>query len=223
MVDHDRWTKAQDAEAEHEAHSPGFTPRSHAVSYFDDYWNTDLESITGERVLSVGGGTGVIHTLRLPRLQVSIDPLYESLSIEVEDSNAMSLCACGEKLPFPNDFFDTVISFNVLDHTREPEAVLEEIFRVLKHRGRFLLAVNTFDIPGFIRDKMGMIDTPHPHHFSTREIRESLRHAGFEIVHFSSRSRFSEGILQLLSRGQFKRVGGRIANIKFTTAVCRRS
>jgi ubiquinone/menaquinone biosynthesis C-methylase UbiE len=149
MVDIDRWIKAQQAEADHEAHSSGFTPRDHARSYFEDYWDCSIETVRDEIVLSVGGGTGIIHTLEHPKLQVSIDPLYGRSGVDLDRSSAVNIGGCGEKLPLRDDYFDTVISFNVLDHTQNPGAVLDEIFRVLKDGGRFLFAVNTFDVPGF--------------------------------------------------------------------------
>lgn len=41
----------------------------------------------------------------------------------------------GESLPFPDKSFDIVYSGNVLEHTADPERVLSESFRVLRHGG----------------------------------------------------------------------------------------
>jgi len=220
MVNVDRWMKAQRAEAEHKAHSSGFTPKDHAISYFEDYWDCEIDTVRGETVLSVGGGTGIIHTLEHPKRQVSVDPLYKNSHVNLDRSDAIIITGCGEKLPLRNDSFDTVISFNVLDHTQSPTAVLNEIHRVLKHDGRFLFAVNTFDVPRVIRDKLDVVDTPHPHHFSTKEMRDMLRDSGFEITHFSSDDRFSEGFVSLLKTRNVRRVGAKLMNIKWCTAVC---
>lgn len=43
----------------------------------------------------------------------------------------------GEILPFPNDSFDTVISTGVLCSVEDVDAVLSELYRVLKHKGKF--------------------------------------------------------------------------------------
>lgn len=43
--------------------------------------------------------------------------------------------ADGEALPFPDESFDIVYSANVLEHTRDPERVLDEAMRVLRAGG----------------------------------------------------------------------------------------
>ncbi len=42
-------------------------------------------------------------------------------------------------LPFPNESFDLVISFDVIEHVEDDEAFLAEAYRVVKKRGRILL------------------------------------------------------------------------------------
>ena len=44
-----------------------------------------------------------------------------------------------EELPFEDNSFDIVISFNALDHTINPEESSEETYRVLRDNGEFLL------------------------------------------------------------------------------------
>jgi SAM-dependent methyltransferase len=105
-----------------------------------------------------------------PRIQVGVDPLYAINDIDLTESRAFNIAGAGESLPFPEASFDTVISNNVLDHTRNPRAVLQEVADVIKDNGRLLLVLNTFELPEFIRRKLRFIDTPHPHHFSTSEI-----------------------------------------------------
>jgi ubiquinone/menaquinone biosynthesis C-methylase UbiE len=43
----------------------------------------------------------------------------------------------GERLPFPDRSFDCVVSFEVIEHTRDDRAALKEIARVLKPGGLF--------------------------------------------------------------------------------------
>lgn len=47
----------------------------------------------------------------------------------------------GEALPFPNETFDLVCSWDVLEHVQDPVAVLREAHRVLRPGGAFLLTV----------------------------------------------------------------------------------
>src|SRR5207253_8162604 len=48
------------------------------------------------------------------------------------------LAATGEKLPFANASFDSVVCADVLEHVDSPLAVIAEISRVLKDGGVFL-------------------------------------------------------------------------------------
>ncbi|MBN1484753.1 MAG: class I SAM-dependent methyltransferase [Chloroflexia bacterium] len=47
----------------------------------------------------------------------------------------------GERLPFPPAQFDLVCAWDVLEHVQEPQAVLQEAWRVLRPEGAFLLTV----------------------------------------------------------------------------------
>jgi SAM-dependent methyltransferase len=51
------------------------------------------------------------------------------------------LCAAGEKLPFPSDFFDLILSHEVLEHVQDDAAALREMVRVLRPGGRMLIFV----------------------------------------------------------------------------------
>jgi SAM-dependent methyltransferase len=46
----------------------------------------------------------------------------------------------GQPLPFSNASFDTVLSFQVIEHVTAPDAYLREVVRVLKPRGTLVLA-----------------------------------------------------------------------------------
>ena len=47
----------------------------------------------------------------------------------------------GELLPFADNSFDGVISTQVFEHVSNPEMLLSEVYRVLKPRGSFIIAV----------------------------------------------------------------------------------
>jgi ubiquinone/menaquinone biosynthesis C-methylase UbiE len=48
--------------------------------------------------------------------------------------------AAGERLPFPDDHFDVVISNGVINLILDKDAALQEIIRVLKAGGRLMIA-----------------------------------------------------------------------------------
>lgn len=53
----------------------------------------------------------------------------------------------GETLPFKNSFFDIIGSFNVLEHTQDPEQYLEEEIQKLKKGGFLIVACPNFFTP----------------------------------------------------------------------------
>lgn len=98
----------------------------------------------GQRVLEVGCGALV------PILQFEgcerhgIDPLvnaYTKLGWPLYALDAKIINAHGEHMPYPDAYFDTVISVNALDHVDDFDKVTTEMQRVLKPGGRLYIEV----------------------------------------------------------------------------------
>lgn len=53
--------------------------------------------------------------------------------------NTRILCAAGEELPFPNDWFDLILSHEVLEHVRNDRSAICEMVRVLRVPGRIVI------------------------------------------------------------------------------------
>jgi SAM-dependent methyltransferase len=123
-----------------------------AVSLFRKM--AEFKKITPQtRILEVGSGPhGVTFFYPVGR-KVSLDPLARFYRKEfeiIQRSSGTSLVeGVGEDLPFSDKAFDCVVSDNVLDHTADALRVLEEIRRMLKDDGLFLLGINLYpDIYG---------------------------------------------------------------------------
>lgn len=106
-----------------------------------------LSAATG-RTLEIGAGSGInapLYPATVSELVISepsphmLEHIHKTLaerrppieSISVEEASA-------EKLPYPDDSFDTVAMTFVLCSVEDPATVLEEIARVLKPGGRYL-------------------------------------------------------------------------------------
>jgi ubiquinone/menaquinone biosynthesis C-methylase UbiE len=92
-----------------------------------------------------------------------------------------------EQLPFEDNFFDFIICSNSFHHYFSPSKVLNEVYRVLKPRGRIYIMDPTAD--GFI---MKMIDKwilkkerEHVKHYSTQEYRTLF--AGTKLNYINSK------------------------------------
>jgi ubiquinone/menaquinone biosynthesis C-methylase UbiE len=97
------------------------------------------------RVLEIGAGTG----LNVPHYPAQVDELVlsepvESMARRLERRTAKHqgqlrvVVAPAERLPFPDDSFDTIVSTLVLCTVPEPDRALAEIRRVLKPGGSLL-------------------------------------------------------------------------------------
>ena len=106
---------------------------------------------TGEQVLDIGCGAGVDTILASMMTGptgnvVGVDIVPEMLQqaeknlMMTDLKNVSFKRTSGEKLPYPVDTFDVVISNGVINLIPDKEAALTEIFRVLKPGGRLMMA-----------------------------------------------------------------------------------
>ena len=137
--------------------------------------HVQFDDFAQKNVLEVGcGPKGMIHYIEAKQ-KVGVDPLiekYEKLGI-LENGNVKHITGVGEKLDFPDETFDIVICFNVLDHSKEPLKVCQEMYRVLKKSGRIIFHSHCI-IPLIkpIRMLLKYVDKPHPWHFTARELKD---------------------------------------------------
>ena len=178
-----RWKKAQFAEKKSYNHSvETWWSTDTSKQYLLTNFGIDMELFRNKKVLEVGGGLGLINFIDVPCFRVGIDPLYHYLRPKLRNSTAHLITGIGESLPFNTNVFDICLCLNVLDHCIEPEEVLKEIKRVLKNGGLLIFHLNTFELPRFLLSKLSLIDPPHPHHFSSKQIIALIRKFGFEII-----------------------------------------
>lgn len=95
----------------------------------------------------------------------------------------------GEALFFDNAF-DTVITYNVLDHVREPGAILRNAYAALRPGGVLLLGVDCLSTVGRWRfewitratHKGSILVEAHPHTFRVRDVVALIEGAGFRLT-----------------------------------------
>jgi SAM-dependent methyltransferase len=72
------------------------------------------------------------------RLAIGLDIELER-ALEAHQKTPAVTCGNGEKLPFPSNRFNLILSHEVIEHVNDDRAAIEEIFRVLLPGGRLIL------------------------------------------------------------------------------------
>lgn len=127
------------------------------VGFYAKYIDHLVPSVAGGRVLDVGCGVGqVVGSL--------VSKGINAFGVDVSRPNverAIKVCPqCqvydGHHIPFDSGYFDTVGSFNVLEHVDKPEEFIKELIRVVMPGGHVVVST-----PNFLR-VFGFRDY-HPH------------------------------------------------------------
>ena len=97
------------------------------------------------RVVEIGAGTGVNLEHYPPAVEELVctepeEPMARRLQrkAEASDLDVSVVHAPAERLPFPDDSFDTAVATLVLCTVDDPEAAVAEVARVLKPGGRLI-------------------------------------------------------------------------------------
>lgn len=96
------------------------------------------------QALEVGSGSHGLIFFFGAGAGTGVDPLareYALLFPEWQRGTSL-VAAVGESLPFPDGTFHVVLCDNVVDHAREPRAIIDELVRVLAPGGLLYFTVN---------------------------------------------------------------------------------
>lgn len=113
------------------------------------------EMLKGRTVLELGsfcGGTSAAYAENyeigeLWGVDIEEEFVETAAFYNSKNSNVSFRKALAEQLPFGNDYFDAIITYDVLEHVNDPDLALRECFRVLKHDGVLLAVFPSFYHP----------------------------------------------------------------------------
>lgn len=130
-----------------------------------------IKFYTNGKILDVGCGTGLF-----------LESCKEAIGVDV---NELCVEYCRKKqlevfkmdydvLPFIDDFVDTIVLDNVLEHISDPVPLIRECKRILNPNGRIIVLV-----PG---SKGYKHDPDHKHYYSKAELRYFLKEHSFSVL-----------------------------------------
>ena len=192
-INEKRWNLAQSSE---EKYWEQFTTKS-LLEYLEKEYKKDLDKLLkrlrkfitinkNTKILQIGcGPLDIINYFRKGKTY-SIDPLAEFYKkrFKINYKSTHLKKASGEQIPYEDNYFDLVILNNVLDHTKNPEKVLSEIFRVLKKEGILHLEIQIYQEIFLILSKIWgplkklftkeMFNIHHPHMFLSKDVEKII-------------------------------------------------
>lgn len=122
---------------------------SHYEFFYTDYFSIQRSFYEGKNILDIGcGPRGSLEWADMAKERIGVDPLADRyLELGADQHKMKYVKANAEDLPFGDDYFDLVSSFNSIDHVIRLEQVCSEISRVLKPGGTLLLIVDVHARP----------------------------------------------------------------------------
>jgi ubiquinone/menaquinone biosynthesis C-methylase UbiE len=104
-----------------------------------------INPVNGMKILEVGIGSGEHAEYILNKAEIAFygldisDKMIEILREKyIKNKKVSFTVGTGEKLPYPDNFFDAVYCTATLHHLNSPEKGISEMYRVLKKGGRFI-------------------------------------------------------------------------------------
>ncbi len=109
--------------------------------FYTEFFGFDINNFKNKKILDIGcGPRGSLEWANNASERYGLDPLansYKKLGAYMQKMNYIQ-GSC-ENIPFSDNYFDFVCSFNSLDHVDNLEKSIKEIIRVLKKGGYFML------------------------------------------------------------------------------------
>lgn len=176
-----------------------------------------------KRMLDVGCGDGIICYF----VKNKVKEIYgidnnkkDLLKAKKNGLRIKSCCLDTEKFPFSGNFFDVVTCLDVIEHIKNPNFLLSEIFRILKKEGLIILSTPNIRFSDHLfklvlkgkfpktSEDSNFYDGGHIHFFTFLDIKDLLTKSGFQVIQ-------EEGIINKKERGWKGKLVEKILGKKF--------
>jgi SAM-dependent methyltransferase len=142
-----------------------------------------IPQVREKRILEIGCGTAYGTTLLAEYVDEIIaldtDPQLIAHLAKKQTVHTTYQAYDGTTLPFPNDSFDAIISFQVIEHVDDDVTFLDEIKRVLRVKGRAYLTTPNRLLR--LLPEQRPFNHYHIREYTPQELKTLARRAGFKV------------------------------------------
>ncbi len=137
-------------------------------------------------ILDLGSQEGSLHNFLKENLKNS-----KLIGVDiVKNDNVDVVCDLNEKIPFEDNYADTIIAGEIIEHLLNPYLFLKECYRVLRKNGVLILTTPNMTSLTYILKKQSIgkdltiykRQDPHIYGFSMEMMEILLKKTGFKIV-----------------------------------------
>ena len=116
----------------------------HYEYFYTTHFDLNRDFYTSKNILDIGcGPRGSLEWADMVSSRVGLDPLaHNYLKLSAHKHKMTYIKGYAEQMPFNDEQFDVICSFNNLDHVNDVAQTCREIERVMKPGGFFLLIVD---------------------------------------------------------------------------------
>jgi ubiquinone/menaquinone biosynthesis C-methylase UbiE len=145
----------------------------------------------GQNVLEIGSATGVFSFeyeklgVNLTSIDISTENISWATNLAKERGSAINFkVADVEDLPFPDNYFDGILSFSTLRYVPDINKAIQEIYRVLKPGGYFIIDFPNKKCPWFGGLKKKVLGREHifDNHYLYDEVKGMISKVNFTQV-----------------------------------------
>ena len=166
---------------------------AHYSYFYTDFFGLHSDFFREKRLLDIGcGPRGSLEWAIMATERVGVDPLADDyLKIGADKHQMDYVCAPSERMPFADEHFDVLTSFNSLDHVDNLEETVREIKRVLRRGGTLLVIVEVnhpptatepvtldWDVASLFQDEMDLVSHGR-YEIGDHDIYDQLRKGAF--------------------------------------------